>query len=71
MSSGTANYGRIRFDDLGWEHRRYSANRTYAQSKLAYLLMSQHLAALAEKRGWNLKSTAAHPGFTRMKLTTM
>ena len=29
MSSGTANYGRIHFDDLQWR-RRYSANRAYA-----------------------------------------
>ena len=37
MSSGTANYGRIHFDDLQWENRRYSPNLAYAQSKLADL----------------------------------
>jgi NAD(P)-dependent dehydrogenase (short-subunit alcohol dehydrogenase family) len=69
MSSGTASYGRIRFDDLQWQ-RRYSPNRSYAQSKLADLLMSQHLAAMSRRRGWNLISTAAHPGFTRTNLQT-
>ena len=69
MSSGTAAYGRIRFDDLQWE-RRYSANLSYAQSKLADLMMSRHLATLAVQRGWNLVSTAAHPGFTRTNLQT-
>jgi NAD(P)-dependent dehydrogenase (short-subunit alcohol dehydrogenase family) len=70
MSSGTANYGRIHFDDLQWERRRYSANMSYAQSKLADLLFSQHLSAIAQQRGWNLLSTAAHPGFTRTNLQT-
>ena len=39
MSSGTANYGRIHFDDLQWERRRYSPNLSYAQSKLADLML--------------------------------
>jgi NAD(P)-dependent dehydrogenase (short-subunit alcohol dehydrogenase family) len=70
MSSGTANYGRIHLDDLQWEHRRYSANFSYAQSKLADLILSQHLAAIARERPWSLMSTAAHPGFTRTNLQT-
>jgi NAD(P)-dependent dehydrogenase (short-subunit alcohol dehydrogenase family) len=69
MSSGTASYGRIRFGDLQWE-RRYSANFSYAQSKLADLMLTRHLAAVAAERGWNLMSTAAHPGFTRTNLQT-
>ncbi|WP_433892437.1 SDR family oxidoreductase [Streptomyces sp. CA-111067] len=70
MSSGTANYGRIRFDDLQWEHGRYSPNLSYAQSKLADLMLSRRLAAVAADRGWPLLSTAAHPGFTRTNLQT-
>ncbi|HEY6788654.1 MAG TPA: SDR family oxidoreductase [Trebonia sp.] len=70
MSSGMANYGRIRFDDLQWERRRYSPNFTYAQSKLADLMLTLHLATVATQRGWNLMSTAAHPGFTRTNLQT-
>ena len=69
MSSGVANFGRIHFDDLEWE-RRYSANFSYAQSKLADLMMSLHLAAIAAERDWNLMSVAAHPGFTRTNLQT-
>jgi NAD(P)-dependent dehydrogenase (short-subunit alcohol dehydrogenase family) len=67
MSSGVASFGRIRFDDLEWE-RRYSANFAYAQSKLADLMMSLRLAAIAVERDWNLMSNAAHPGFTRTNL---
>ena len=69
MSSGIANFGRIHFDDLEWE-RRYSANFAYAQSKLADLMMSLRLAAIAAERDWNLMSNAAHPGFTRTNLQT-
>jgi NAD(P)-dependent dehydrogenase (short-subunit alcohol dehydrogenase family) len=69
MSSGVANVGRIHFDDLQYS-RRYSPNSAYSQSKLADLLMTEHLAALATERGWNLLSTAAHPGFTRTNLQT-
>ncbi|MER5645819.1 SDR family oxidoreductase [Streptosporangium sp. NPDC002524] len=69
MSSGTAHYGRIRFDDLQHE-RRYRPNLAYAQSKLADLMLTRHLADLATRRGWNLLSTAAHPGYTRTNLQT-
>ncbi len=69
MSSGTANFGRIRFDDLQ-SSRRYSANSAYAQSKLADLMLTEHLADLATGQGWNLLSTAAHPGFTQTNLQT-
>ncbi|MFE6984343.1 SDR family oxidoreductase [Streptomyces griseus] len=70
MSSGTAAYGRIRFDDLQWERRRYSANLSYAQSKLADLMMTRQLADVAAERGWELLSTGAHPGYTRTNLQT-
>lgn len=69
MSSGTADFGRIHFDDLQFE-RRYRAGRAYAQSKLADLLLALHLATLSEQNGWRLLSTAAHPGYTRTNLQT-
>ena len=69
MSSGVASFGRIRFDDLQWE-RRYRPWAAYAQSKLADLMMTRQLAAVAAERGWNLLSTGAHPGYTRTNLQT-
>lgn len=69
MSSGTANFGRINFEDLQGE-RKYSPSRSYAQSKLADLIMTLRLAEIAEERGWNLLSIAAHPGYTRTNLQT-
>lgn len=70
MSSGTANYGTIDFADLQWQSRTYSPNRSYAQSKLADLILTRELARIAAERGWPLLSTAAHPGFTRTNLQT-
>src|ERR1700678_383440 len=70
MSSGLASIGRIDFDDLQWERRRYRANPAYAQSKLADLLLAEHRAAVATERDWTLMSMAAHPGFTRTNLQT-
>jgi hypothetical protein len=70
MSSGVANFGRIAFDDLQWEKRRYSAARSYAQSKLADLILARELARIAADRGWPLTSIAAHPGYTRTNLQT-
>lgn len=69
MSSGLANRGRIRFDDLQLTGT-YTANRAYAQSKLADLMLARHLAALSTRHGWSLMSNAAHPGFTITNLQT-
>ena len=69
MSSGMANYGRIRFGDLQWD-RRYRTIPAYCQSKLADLLMARRLASVAAEQGWELVSNAAHPGYTRTNLQT-
>lgn len=70
MSSGAANFGHIDFDDLQWTNRRYTPSGAYCQSKLADLLLSLHLATLAETHGWDLLSVGAHPGCTRTNLQT-
>jgi NAD(P)-dependent dehydrogenase (short-subunit alcohol dehydrogenase family) len=67
MSSATAMIGSINYGDLSFEHR-YISYRAYAQSKLADLLFSNQLATVANERGWDLLSVAAHPGFTRTNL---
>lgn len=68
MASGAAKWGKIDFADLQGEHRRYRPNFFYGHSKLADLMMSQHLAALANQFDWPLLSIAAHPGYTRTNL---
>lgn len=70
MSSGTANVGRIDLSDLQWVRRTYSPGRAYAQSKLADLRLGRWLATVATRRGWDLTSTLAHPGYTRTNLQT-
>ncbi|MFC6162730.1 SDR family oxidoreductase [Kribbella jiaozuonensis] len=67
MASGAANFGKINFDDLQWE-QRYRRMAAYSQSKLADLMLSNHLAKLSTDRGWGLLSVAAHPGYTRTNL---
>jgi hypothetical protein len=69
MSSGAASFGRIRWADMQGE-QRYSPNAAYSQSKLADLMFSQQLAAVAADRGWHLMSNGAHPGYTRTNLQT-
>lgn len=68
MSSGVANFGKIDFDDLQWEKRRFRGMTSYAQSKLADLMMTLHLSRLATEKGWPLLSVGAHPGYTRTNL---
>ncbi|AKU14699.1 SDR family oxidoreductase [Luteipulveratus mongoliensis] len=69
MSSGMANWGKIQFDDLQSEHG-YKRWRAYSQSKLADMLMALHLASHATTQGWELRSTLAHPGYTKTNLQT-
>ncbi len=67
MSSTGAWMGRVDPDHLAVP-RRYSPMRVYGTTKLADLLLTRHLAGLAEERGWALRSLAAHPGVTRTNL---
>lgn len=70
MSSGVANYGKIDFDDLQWERRRFRPMFAYGQSKLADLMLSLHLAEVAQARGWSLLSAGVHPGYSKTNLQT-
>ncbi|MHC1563259.1 SDR family oxidoreductase [Actinomycetospora sp. C-140] len=69
MSSGAAYLGRVDPAHLE-EPRRYHPWLAYGASKLADLLLTRHLARLADERGWDLRSTAAHPGYTHTNLQT-
>lgn len=69
LSSGLSTIGKIHFDDLEWEHR-YSAQRAYAQSKLANLLFAFELDRQSQRHHWGILSNAAHPGATFTNLQT-
>jgi NAD(P)-dependent dehydrogenase (short-subunit alcohol dehydrogenase family) len=66
VSSMAQSGGRIDFDDLNWERRRYAAGVAYGQSKLANMMFALELHRRAA--GTGLCVTAAHPGWTSTDL---
>ncbi len=68
VSSGAHRAGRIDFDDLNWERKRYRAWRAYGQSKLANLLFTAELQRRLGAVGSPVKATAAHPGYAATNL---
>ncbi len=68
VSSTAHRIGRIDFDDLNWEHRRYQAWRAYGQSKLANLLFTAELQRRLSAVGSKVLATAAHPGYAATNL---
>lgn len=67
ISSLAHRTGRIDFADLQGE-RFYSPWKAYGQSKLACLMFALELQRRSDKAGWNLTSSAAHPGLARTNL---
>ena len=59
VSSNAHNMGRMDFDDLFFERRRYSRWRAYAQSKLANLLFTSELQRRAVEHKTALTAAAA------------
>jgi NAD(P)-dependent dehydrogenase (short-subunit alcohol dehydrogenase family) len=68
VSSGAHRIGRIRLDDLNWEHGRYHRWLAYGQSKLANLLFTYELARRLTAAGSSVRAYAAHPGYAATNL---
>lgn len=68
VSSSAHSFGKINFDDLTWERRRYIAPRAYGDSKIANLFFTYELARKLSKQNNNPRVTAAHPGWTATDL---
>jgi NAD(P)-dependent dehydrogenase (short-subunit alcohol dehydrogenase family) len=68
VSSSAHRLGRIDFDDLNWERRRYRRWPSYGQSKLANLLFSSELQRRLTAAGSDVLSIAAHPGYANTNL---
>ncbi len=68
VSSMAHRSGRIDFDDLNWERKRYSGWRAYSQSKLANLLFTSELQRRLNAAGSTVLATAAHPGYAATNL---
>ena len=67
VTSTAHRTGRINFDDLQGE-KRYFRWAAYGQSKLANLLFAYELQRRAEAAGLELRSIAAHPGYSATNL---
>jgi NAD(P)-dependent dehydrogenase (short-subunit alcohol dehydrogenase family) len=67
MSSEAHWIGKMRFDDLRFEHG-YNNWRAYGQSKLANLMFCFELARRAAEADTALVSVAAHPGYAATNL---
>ena len=67
VASGAHRMGRIRFDDLQWQHS-YRKWLAYGQSKLANLLFMFELQRKCERAGARLMSVACHPGYAATEL---
>jgi len=68
VSSALHKSGKIDFDDLNWERKRYNPSRAYAQSKLANLLFTSELQRRLVGAGSRVLATAAHPGYAATNL---
>jgi NAD(P)-dependent dehydrogenase (short-subunit alcohol dehydrogenase family) len=68
VSSTAHRVGRIDFDDLNWERKRYRAWNAYGQSKLANLLFTAELQRRLTAVGSDVLATAAHPGYAATNL---
>src|SRR3954453_17497572 len=68
VSSQMHLLGYISIEDLNWKSRPYSAWLAYGQSKLANLLFTSELQRRLEASGYQVKSHAAHPGYSATNL---
>jgi NAD(P)-dependent dehydrogenase (short-subunit alcohol dehydrogenase family) len=68
VSSNAHRAGRMDFDDLNWEHRKYRPWSAYGQSKLANLLFTAELQRRLTDAGSKVLSMAAHPGYAATNL---
>jgi NAD(P)-dependent dehydrogenase (short-subunit alcohol dehydrogenase family) len=69
LSSVMHGWGRIRLDDLQWQHRRYRRWRAYGDSKLADLLFTAELQRRLAAAGSPVLAVAAHPGYVATALS--
>ena len=68
VSSTAHRYGKLDFDDLNWEKRKYRRMRTYADSKIQNLYFTYELQRKLEEAGAKTIAVASHPGWTATEL---
>lgn len=68
VSSNAHKMGKLNFDDLHWEKRKYVPWTSYGDSKLANLYFTFELHRRIQATGLDIMTTAAHPGLTETNL---
>lgn len=68
VSSSAHGAGKLDFDDLNWEKRKYKKMKTYADSKIANLYFTYTFQEKLEKMGSKTIAVASHPGWTGTEL---
>ena len=68
VSSTGHRAGKLDFDDLNWEKRKYKKMKTYSDSKIANLYFTYVLQEKLEKAGSKTIAVASHPGWTGTEL---
>lgn len=68
VSSNAHKMGKLNFDDLQWESRKYQSWKAYGDSKLANLYFTFELQRRMKTAGLDILATAAHPGLTETNL---
>lgn len=68
VSSNAHKYGKINFEDLKWEKRKYKPWRSYGDSKIANIYFTHELTRKIDKNGKNPVVAASHPGWTATEL---
>lgn len=69
LSSMVAMIGRLDLTDPNFEHRRYSPWLAYGQAKLANAVFAKELDRRLRAAQLDVRSIAAHPGYTTTQLT--
>jgi NAD(P)-dependent dehydrogenase (short-subunit alcohol dehydrogenase family) len=68
VSSTAHKIGKLNFDDLNWETRRYNKFRSYGDSKLANLYFTSELQKRLGKQSSGVIVASAHPGASATEL---
>jgi NAD(P)-dependent dehydrogenase (short-subunit alcohol dehydrogenase family) len=69
VSSTAHKIGKLNFEDLNWETRRYYKMRSYGDSKLANLYFTSELQKRLTKQSSGVVVASAHPGASASELT--
>ncbi|MEV0357500.1 oxidoreductase [Nocardia sp. NPDC050697] len=62
--------GKLRVDDLNYEHRRYQRGAAYSQAKLSNLMFARELQRRLASNGSGVRSYGVHPGVSATELFT-